>query len=110
MDPRTTVADAPTRDSGAVEADQVVFTSAPSRMAQGYRIVAASRGVLPDEKAEILRRAPSHGSLCVAGQSQMQALFDPEDVALPCQRVPEKVEVALQVDRLEQLLLLGGRQ
>jgi hypothetical protein len=33
-------------------------------MGQGYRLVAASSGVLADEKREIVQRAPSHGNLC----------------------------------------------
>ncbi|GJM26380.1 MAG: hypothetical protein DHS20C16_27950 [Phycisphaerae bacterium] len=53
------------RASKAVEidCDQAIFTSQKSPMGEGYRIVAASPGIRPDEKAEITRRSPSHGSL-----------------------------------------------
>ncbi len=50
-----------------IECDQAIFTSQRSPMGEGYRIVAASPGIRPDEKAEITRRSPSHGSL--AGDS-----------------------------------------
>jgi|GEM_PF-702027 len=43
--------------------DQAIFTSIRSPMGEGYRIVAASKGVTPDEKREIVQCAPSHGSL-----------------------------------------------
>ncbi|HPD29455.1 MAG TPA: hypothetical protein PLL20_05635 [Phycisphaerae bacterium] len=46
-----------------VVCDQAVFTSIRTPTGQGYRIVAASRGVRADEKAEITARSPSHGSL-----------------------------------------------
>ena len=51
-----------------VTADQVIFTSIRSPMGEGYRIVAASTGVKPQEKAEITRRSPSHGGLCGEGE------------------------------------------
>jgi len=44
--------------------DQAVFTSARSPLGEGYRIVAASPGIAPDERTEITKRSPSHGSLC----------------------------------------------
>lgn len=47
-----------------VTVDQAVFTSVRSPMGEGYRIIAASPGVRIDEKSEMTRRAPSHGSLC----------------------------------------------
>ncbi|HNO78845.1 MAG TPA: hypothetical protein PKN33_12365 [Phycisphaerae bacterium] len=46
-----------------IDCDQAIFTSQKSPMGEGYRIVAASSGIRPDEKAEITRRSPSHGSL-----------------------------------------------
>lgn len=55
---------APTGAQPPVAAAQAVFTSLPSPIARGYRIVAASRGLTPEEKREITRRAPSHQSLC----------------------------------------------
>lgn len=46
-----------------IECDQAIFTSQKSPMGEGYRIVAASPGIRPEEKAEITRRSPSHGAL-----------------------------------------------
>jgi len=55
-----------TASAGArvMHAEQAVFTSIRSPMGEGYRIVAASRGISPDEKRELVQSAPSHGSLC----------------------------------------------
>ncbi|MFQ5501044.1 MAG: hypothetical protein ACE5EQ_01960 [Phycisphaerae bacterium] len=47
-----------------VLADQAIFTSVRSPTGEGYRIVSASAGVKSEEKAEIIRRSPSHNSLC----------------------------------------------
>ncbi|MDO8632012.1 MAG: hypothetical protein Q7R41_16125 [Phycisphaerales bacterium] len=44
--------------------DQAIFTSIRSPMGEGYRIVAASRGVKPEEKQAITRCSPSHEALC----------------------------------------------
>lgn len=44
--------------------DQAIFTSARTSTGQGYRIIAASAGLTPDEKTEISTRSPSHGGLC----------------------------------------------
>lgn len=51
----------------AVVARQVIFTSLRTRMGEGYRVVAASVGVSPDERMEITRCSPSHGGLCGDG-------------------------------------------
>lgn len=51
------------KHAGPVSADQAVFTSIRTPTGEGYRIIAASPGVRPDERAEITRRAPSHDSL-----------------------------------------------
>ncbi len=58
-------------DSAAdhADADHAVFTSLPSPTGEGYRLVAWSSGLKAEEKAEITRRAPSHGSLCGEGVS-----------------------------------------
>lgn len=48
----------------SARAEQAIFTSIRSPMGRGYRIVAASAGILRDEKREIVQCAPSHGSLC----------------------------------------------
>lgn len=45
--------------------DQAIFTSIHTPMGEGYRIVAASRGLRADEKQTITRYSPSHEGLCV---------------------------------------------
>ena len=55
------------RDSTAgttVCCDQAIFTSIPSPLGSGYRLVSASRGLGPDEKQHIVTRCPSHDGLC----------------------------------------------
>lgn len=47
-----------------IACDQAIFTSIRSPMGEGYRIVAASRGLKPDEKQAITRCSPSHEALC----------------------------------------------
>lgn len=54
--------------------DRAIFTSIPSPTGEGYRLVAWSRGVTPEERSELTRRAPSHGALCSEG-STSQALI-----------------------------------
>jgi hypothetical protein len=44
--------------------DQAIFTSIRGPMGEGYRIVAASRGLRPEEKQAITRLSPSHDALC----------------------------------------------
>lgn len=51
-----------------VQCDQAVFTSARGPTGEGYRIVAASKGLRPEEKQKITRCSPSHESLCVASE------------------------------------------
>ncbi len=53
------------RESIVNSIDQAIFTSIRSPMGAGYRIVACSTGVTPEEKAEITQRSPSHDSLCL---------------------------------------------
>ena len=73
MDDRSTVNPQAAPSAKRVHVDQVLFTSVRSVTAEGYRIIAASGGVKPEEKAEIIRRAPSHASLCEA-EPQARAL------------------------------------
>lgn len=54
----------PTSTLETLLVDHAVFTSVRSPMGEGYRIIAASGGLRPDERMETTRRAPSHGSLC----------------------------------------------
>jgi len=44
--------------------DQAIFTSVRGPMGEGYRIIAASRGMRSDEKQAITRLSPSHEALC----------------------------------------------
>lgn len=55
--------------SGTIAVEQAVFTSVPSPMGRGYRLVAASPGLTGDERREITQRAPSHGNLLDPGEN-----------------------------------------
>lgn len=48
----------------AVAVEHGVFTSIRSHTGEGYRIITATPGIKADERAEITRRCPSHGSFC----------------------------------------------
>lgn len=50
-----------------ITCDQAIFTSVRTPMGEGYRIIAASRGLRPDEKQAITRSSPSHDALCQSG-------------------------------------------
>ena len=56
----------------AITCDQAIFTSVPGVMGQGYRIIAASRGLKPAEKQTITRLSPSHDALCRLPESPSQ--------------------------------------
>lgn len=47
-----------------VALEQGVFTSVRSHTGEGYRIITATPGIKTDERTEITRRSPSHGSFC----------------------------------------------
>jgi hypothetical protein len=47
-----------------ITCDQAVFTSVRTPTGEGYRIIAASRGLTAEEKRAITRNAPSHNGLC----------------------------------------------
>ncbi|MCG8405823.1 MAG: hypothetical protein MI923_11555 [Phycisphaerales bacterium] len=64
MDHRSTVSTGIDTAVPTVHTDQAIFTSVRTPTGEGYRIIAASSGLSGDEKAEITRKAPSHGSLC----------------------------------------------
>lgn len=56
--------DTPSADSGRpIQADQAIFTSVRGTTGSGYRLIAASAGVRPQEKQELTQRCPSHASL-----------------------------------------------
>ncbi|MFN2427865.1 MAG: hypothetical protein ABR587_15620 [Candidatus Binatia bacterium] len=65
------MADLPDVSAGAgapvLQCDRAIFTSLPSPTGEGYRLVAWSTGVRPEERTELTRRAPSHGSLSIEG-------------------------------------------
>ncbi len=44
--------------------EQAIFTSTRTPTGEGYRIIAAGKGLRPDEKQVIIRNSPSHDSLC----------------------------------------------
>jgi hypothetical protein len=54
----------PRAPSQVVSAERAVFTSLRTPTGEGYRIVAASGRIGADEKRQITRCAPSHGSMC----------------------------------------------
>ncbi len=45
--------------------DQAIFTSTRTPMGEGYRIIAASSGLRPEEKQAITQKSPSHDGLCL---------------------------------------------
>jgi hypothetical protein len=47
-----------------IHCDQAIFTSVRGPMGEGYRIIAASRGLRSEEKQAITRLSPSHEALC----------------------------------------------
>ncbi len=59
---RTSV-DGPTSQE-TLNCDQAIFTSIRTHMGEGYRIIAASRGLRADDKQAITRYCPSHEGLC----------------------------------------------
>jgi len=58
-------------DAGAsgLQCERAIFTSLPSRIGEGYRLVTWSVGLRPEERQELTRRAPSHGSLTGEAES-----------------------------------------
>lgn len=56
------LSDGPAGETISVE--HGVFTSIRSHTGEGYRIITTTPGIKADERAEITRRCPSHGSLC----------------------------------------------
>ena len=64
MDYRSPVTMRGTGNDQTVTGDQAIFTSVRTATGAGYRIIAASRGLRPDEKVDITRRSPSHGAMC----------------------------------------------
>lgn len=55
--------------------EQAIFTSAKTSAGDGYRLVAASPGVSPQEAAELAHWGPSHDSLSDAGISAASVNF-----------------------------------
>ena len=44
--------------------DQAIFTSVRTPMGEGYRIIAASKGLTAEERKALTKLSPSHDSLC----------------------------------------------
>lgn len=65
MDRTATLTTAAANQADDLSVDHAVFTSVRSPMGEGYRIIAHSAGIRPDERMETTRRAPSHGGLIV---------------------------------------------
>lgn len=63
--------------SNIITCDQAIFTSTRTPMGEGYRIIAASPGVKPDEKQTITRNSPSHDSLCSTAPDTQALAFYP---------------------------------
>ncbi len=61
----------------AIQVDQAIFTSIRTPMGAGYRIVASSPAIKEEEKKELARRLPSHGSLCESSPSATALLSFP---------------------------------
>lgn len=66
--------------------DQAIFTSVRTPMGEGYRIIASSKGIKPNEKQAITRSSPSHDSLC-ADESQSESAYAIACYALPTKRI-----------------------
>ncbi|MBI4717236.1 MAG: hypothetical protein HY763_05485 [Planctomycetes bacterium] len=83
--------------------DQAIFTSIRSPMGEGYRIIAASRGLRPEEKQTITRLSPSHEGLCLgsgaAPRSARKPGLAPTAIAKPLE-TPAMSYYALPSGRL----------
>jgi hypothetical protein len=67
---------AATAGAGEIVCDQVIFTSVRTPMGEGYRIIAATSGMKPDERQAITQNAPSHDALCNAdAQASAMAFY-----------------------------------
>ncbi|MHC4064331.1 MAG: GAP1-N2 domain-containing protein [Planctomycetota bacterium] len=93
MDPRSDVTPVPPVNPAGPQAstmlptaqcEQAIFTSVATPMGSGYRLVAASRGLRPDEKKQITVRSPSHDSLCDPGPTAAGVSFYPLDSGRLC--------------------------
>lgn len=63
MDRSATLTPVGTATANKQLVDHAIFTSIRSPMGEGYRIIAGSAGIRPEERMEVTRRAPSHGGL-----------------------------------------------
>ena len=60
-----------------ITCDQAVFTSVRTPTGEGYRIIAASRGLSAEEKRAITQNAPSHNGLCDQSANARAVAFYP---------------------------------
>ncbi|MFQ5413316.1 MAG: hypothetical protein ACE5E6_02550, partial [Phycisphaerae bacterium] len=47
-----------------MQCEQAIFTSVRTPMGEGYRIIAAGKGLKPEEKKTITTQSPSHEAVC----------------------------------------------
>lgn len=67
--------------------DHAIFTSVRTPMGEGYRIIAASKGLNPEEKQAITRNSPSHESLCPPPDGELDEAIAVSFYQLPGTRV-----------------------
>ncbi len=62
-------------ESRSLLCEQAIFTSVRTPMGEGYRIIAASKGLKPEEQQAITRRSPSHDALASTNDNAMGLSF-----------------------------------
>ena len=71
-----------------ITCDQAVFTSVRTPTGEGYRIIAASRGLTAEEKRAITQNAPSHNGLYDQSASARAVAFYPLPTGRLCAACP----------------------
>ncbi len=67
--------------------EQAIFTSIRTPMGEGYRLVAAGRGLRPEERQSITRHSPSHDAMCVPPRDATEPPVAASFYALPTGRL-----------------------
>lgn len=67
--------------------EQAIFTSIRTPTGEGYRIVAASAGLKPEEKQAITRNSPSHESICAPPEAAAEQTMGAAFYSLPTGRL-----------------------
>ncbi len=57
--------------------EQAIFTSIRTPMGEGYRIIAASKGINPKDQQMITQRSPSHDGLCAPEKNDASESYIP---------------------------------